>query len=251
MRIALLTDLHANREALEACLAHADRIGVERWAFVGDLVGYGADPGWVVDRVRRYVEAGALAVLGNHDQAAVHGPDRDMNPQAAAAITWTQQRLDEHQRAFLAGLPLAREVDGECLLVHANAWAPAGWEYIQTAADARRSLLAVAHRYTCCGHMHVPALYHVSKDGRVGAFEPVAGTSIPLSPQRRWLIVPGAVGQPRDGIPAACYAILQTAPASIVFYRVPYDWDTAAARIRQAGLPDTFARRLLHGTGQS
>src|SRR5579883_3370780 len=105
MRIALLTDIHANREALEACLGHADEAGVEHYIFLGDYVGYGADPGWVVDTIREYVAKGATALLGNHD-AAVFEDDLRMNEVAEAAIQWTRPKLTREQKDFLRSLPL-------------------------------------------------------------------------------------------------------------------------------------------------
>src|SRR6187399_552592 len=117
--IAILTDIHGNREALEACLAHAERRSIARYVFLGDCVGYGADPGFVVDTVRGFVERGAIALLGNHDSAATGTRER-MNDEAALAIEWTREQLDDSQREFLAGLPLAAEEDDR-LYVHASA----------------------------------------------------------------------------------------------------------------------------------
>jgi diadenosine tetraphosphatase ApaH/serine/threonine PP2A family protein phosphatase len=246
MLLALLTDLHANREALSACLAHALRAQAERYAFLGDLVGYGADPGWVIDTVRSCVGRGAIAVQGNHDAAVVHGPRKTMNAEAQQVIAWTRAQLDESQLAFLAGLPLQVEDDGR-LFVHANAWAPQRWEYILTAFDARSSMAATRCRYTFCGHIHEPTLYHMGADWRASAFTPVAGVGIPLGAQRRWLAIPGSVGQPRDGIPAACYALFNTSTSTITYFRVPYDFDSAARKIHQAGLPERFVVLLEQG----
>jgi diadenosine tetraphosphatase ApaH/serine/threonine PP2A family protein phosphatase len=102
-------------------------------------------------------------------------------------------------------------------------------------------------RLTFCGHMHVPALYHLSEIGKAGDFAPTPGTAVPLSEQRRWLAVPGSAGQPRDGDPAACYAMFDTAARTLAFHRVPYDHDGAAAKVRAAGLPAVLAERLIHG----
>ena len=243
MRIALLTDIHANREAFAACLAHAEHATPDRYAFLGDLIGYGADPGWVVDTVMGYVERGAICVLGNHDQAVCNPPRGAMQPDARRVIDWTRAHLDARQIEFLAGRPLQAE-EGNCLFVHANAWAPGQWEYILSAFDARSSMAATRARVTFCGHTHEPALYNMGRDWRASAFKPVPGTAIPLGTHRRWLAVPGAVGQPRDGILAACYALFDTARGNITFYRVPYDIDTAAAKVRAAGLPEELAMRL-------
>jgi diadenosine tetraphosphatase ApaH/serine/threonine PP2A family protein phosphatase len=239
MRTALLADVHANREALAACLAHAQRSGAQRYAFLGDLVGYGADPRWVLDAVVAAVAQGAIAVLGNHDAAVVHGASPSMNARARRIVEWTRGELEPRHLAFLAALPLTHD-DGEALYVHANAWAPGRWEYVSGTMEAARSLSATARRYTFCGHMHEPALYHAAPDARTAHFVPVPGTAIPLGAHRQWLAIPGSAGQPRDGVPAACYALFDSATASLTYFRVPYDFAAAAAKIRAAGLPEAF-----------
>ena len=142
--------------------------------------------------------------------------------------------------------PVAVE-QGDVLFVHANAWAPLSWDYIQGRADAVRSLHATPRRYTFCGHMHEPQLYHLSGTGKAGEFTPTPGVSIPVPPHRQWLAVPGSAGQPRDGNPAACYAMFDTASATLAFHRVPYDLDAAGAKIIAAGLPLRLAQRLAYG----
>lgn len=246
MRLALLADLHANREATTACLARLRKLGFDQAVLLGDLVGYGADPGWVIDTVQRMVDDGAFAVQGNHDEAVVEGPTAQMHEQARAAIDWTRNQLDAAQLAFLAALPLTVE-DEDRLYVHANAWAPAEWGYIDSPAAAARSLAATPALMTICGHVHEPALYHSRPDGAAGHFKPRAGFPTPLAGSRRWLALPGSVGQPRDGNPAACCALFDTDAATLTFLRVPYDHDASAARIRAAGLPDAFAARLALG----
>jgi diadenosine tetraphosphatase ApaH/serine/threonine PP2A family protein phosphatase len=239
VRTAILTDIHANREALAACLAYAARAGAQRYAFLGDLIGYGADPAWVVSTVMDHVARGAIAVRGNHDDAVVHGPSKRMNAAARRVVEWTRGQLNDAHLEFLAALPLEHEYQDE-LYVHANAWAPQEWAYVESAMEAKRSLNATRCRYTFCGHVHEPALYHLAQDGRAVHFEPEPGVAIPLGALRRWLAIPGSVGQPRDGVPAACYAIFDDAQRTLTYYRVPYDFGSAAEKIRAAGLPETF-----------
>jgi diadenosine tetraphosphatase ApaH/serine/threonine PP2A family protein phosphatase len=246
MKLALITDLHANREAVEAVLEHARSRGAQRYAFLGDFVGYGADPGWVIDCVREHVAHGAIAVLGNHDAAVVQGPLPTMIPEARQVVEWTRAQLNAAQLDFLATLPLS-VTDDDRLFVHANAWAPVDWGYITGRMEAVRSLQATAARYTFCGHMHEPKLYHLTATGKTGDFTPMAGTPIPLSPARRWLVIPGSTGQPRDGNPAACYAMFEPDTATLTFQRVPYDVTGASGKIRAAGLPTRLADRLHHG----
>jgi diadenosine tetraphosphatase ApaH/serine/threonine PP2A family protein phosphatase len=243
----LLADLHANREALEAVTRHASGQRIERYALLGDFVGYGADPGWVVDRVRRMVVEGAIAVQGNHDEAVVRGSRSSMRIDARHSIDWTRGQLDAQQLAFLSTLPLTRSEE-QTFYAHANAWAPAKWSYIETRHDAVRSLHATTCRYTFCGHMHDAMLYHLSATGKGGEFKPVADESIPVPPHRQWLAIPGSVGQPRDNNPAACYAVFDAGQAELTFHRVAYDHEAAAAKVRAAGLPQSLVDRLNDGT---
>jgi diadenosine tetraphosphatase ApaH/serine/threonine PP2A family protein phosphatase len=246
MKIAFLADIHANLEALSACLGHAREQGAERHVFLGDLVGYGADPAAVVDRVAECVERGAVAVRGNHDQAAFEGRSETMNPAAEQAIAWTRSRLSEKQRAFLAGLPLLARQES-MVFVHASARSPSEWIYVSDPLRAAHSLEAAAATYVFSGHVHEPVLYFAGPTSRPVPFRPVPGVPIPVPPRRRWLAIVGAAGQPRDGNTAACYAVLDTDRQALTFFRVPYDWQAAAEKVRAAGLPTRLARRLAHG----
>jgi diadenosine tetraphosphatase ApaH/serine/threonine PP2A family protein phosphatase len=245
MWIGLFSDIHANREALEASLAHARAAGISRFIFLGDYVGYGADPAFAVDTVMREVDAGAVALLGNHD-AAISTGTGGMNHIAAEAIDWTRPRLDRTQSEFLNRLPLTFE-DGNRLFVHASANAPERWEYIISIESASRSFLATRAQATFCGHVHVPELFHLSPTGKLAGFQPVQAVEIPLLAQRRWSAVIGSVGQPRDYNPAACYGALDTERNILVYVRVPYDNETAARKVRDAGLPLLLSSRLIEG----
>jgi len=246
MKLALVTDLHANREAVEAVMAHAADHGAQRYVFLGDFVGYGAEPGWVVDFVSEHVRQGAVAVMGNHDNAVVQGPTPTMVPQAREVVAWTRAQLDDGQLDFLGRLPMS-VTEGDRLYVHANAFAPTQWAYVTSPLEAIRSLLATECRLTFCGHVHEPRLFHLPQNGEAGESTATPGSPIALSADRRWLVIPGATGQPRDGNPAACYAVFETERASVTFHRVPYDHEAAAAKIRAAGLPERLAERLVDG----
>src|SRR6266508_4191791 len=214
MKLALVADIHANLEGLRACLDHAQSQGAERYAFLGDLVGYGADPGPVVDLVRGYVDRGALAVMGNHDAAALAGKSEFMHQAAVQAIPES----------------------------------PSEWIYV---TDPARAAQALAHAapasWVFCSHVHGPVLYTLGAGARPVPFRPVSGVAIPVPAHRRWVAVVGSAGQPRDGNTAACYAMLDTDRPALTFHRVPYDWRPAAAKIRAAGLPEGLARRLERG----
>ena len=246
MKLALLADIHSNLEALGACLSHAEADGAEGFAFLGDLVGYGADPEAVLDIVMARAAAGASVVLGNHDQAAIGQGSQRMHDNAERAIEWTRRRLRPEHAAFLAGLPLTVR-DGERLYVHASAAAPASWIYVSDPLRAEQSMDGGAARYTFCGHVHEPRLYFEGADGRLQPFAPTPGSPIPVPAHRRWLAIVGSCGQPRDGKTAACYALLDDARASLTFHRLPYDHEGAARKVRRAGLPERLAVRLERG----
>jgi diadenosine tetraphosphatase ApaH/serine/threonine PP2A family protein phosphatase len=247
MLIAMFADIHANRQAFSACLSHARGLGAQRTVLLGDYVGYGADPEWTVGKVMDLVENGALAVLGNHDKAVSH-PREQLNVEAKLVIDWTRGELGYAERRFLEELPLTLTDDGR-LYVHSDASSPKSWRYVTSVEDAARSIRATASQVSFCGHVHRSALYTMSANGKVTAFTPVAGSAIQLlrGPGRRWLAVLGSVGQPRDGNPAASYAVLDTNRYELTYCRVPYDAEEAAARIRSKGLPNWLADRLLVG----
>jgi len=233
--IALLADIHANLEALEACLAHARAARADRYAFLGDLVGYGADPAAVVEIVRQHAASGAVVVQGNHD-ASVAGSSRDMDDHAHEAILWTREALDADARGYLASLPLA-VIEGRSCFVHASADRPARWEYVEEGNAARRSVDAAATAWTFSGHVHRQTLYFDGGGTAMGQFKPSPGTAIPVGHNRRWLAIAGSVGQPRERNPAAAYALFDDAGETLTFHRVPYDHHRAARKIRAAGLP--------------
>ncbi|MGE5452228.1 MAG: metallophosphoesterase family protein [Acidobacteriota bacterium] len=250
MKFALLSDLHANKEATEAVWAHAQGQGIDQVILLGDYVDYGADPAWVVDFCRDLVRQGAIAVRGNHDDALDPDTTSRLAEHALPTLQWTQAHLNAEQRQWLLDLPLTAEL-GPCLFAHANVHDPAHWEYLHGRMEASRSLFASDHRYVFCGHVHEPCLYHLSPTGKSGQFWPVEGTPMPLSPARRWLAIPGSLGQPRDGNPAACYATFDVDNGVLTFFRVPYDTEMAAHRVMTSGMPApvslALAERLIHG----
>ena len=245
MIIALLSDIHGNLEALQACLKHATESRAGRYAFLGDLVGYGADPQKVVDIVARYASEGAVVIKGNHDEALARTP-RYMNDSVRAVINWTREKLSKEAKDFLASLPLCVREDEMCF-VHGSAASPERWDYIDSPSAARRSIDAAQATYTFCGHVHDQALYFLAASGKASVFTPFQGSEIPVGRQRRWLAIVGSVGQPRDSNPAAAYAQFDTAHERITFYRVPYDHLAAAEKIRDAGLPLSIAHRVEKG----
>ena len=249
MKLALLSDLHANLRAFDACLAHARAAGATRFAVLGDIVGYGAQPAAVVARVRELAQAGALVVKGNHDEVAASLSEtaRALDQNGAA---WTHAQLDADDLDYLAKLPMTAS-EGSVYLVHASADAPQRWYYVDNERRATASLDAAcadpAIRYVFGGHVHHQTLYFRGSDQRLMRFEPRAEAAIPVPPHRRWIATIGSVGQPRDGSTQAMYALFDQDRAELTFHRVPYDHLAAAQDIRAAGLPESFALRLENG----
>lgn len=246
MKLALVADVHSNLEGLTACLDHARGQGAGEVAFVGDLVGYGADPAAVLDLAMAHAARGALVVRGNHDAAIVDSGADTMNKAAEAAVEWTRAQLGEAHRAFLAGLPLTARRD-DLLLVHASADRPADWTYVVDPLRAGQSMEAGRATWIFSGHVHEPMLYYLGAGGRVLQHRPEPGVAIPVPAHRRWLAIVGSAGQPRDGNTAAAYAILDTDRRTLTFHRVAYEWSRAADKIRAAGLPEGLANRLELG----
>lgn len=249
MKIALLSDIHANLRALDACMDHAAAKGAQRFAVLGDLVGYGAQPAQVVRRMRELVQDGAIVLQGNHDALAVN-PLANADTMDAGGAAWTRAQLEPADLDFLADLPLTA-TDGAVFLVHASADAPLRWLYVDSVPRAEASLQAACTdtqvRYVFGGHVHQQTLYFRGANERLLRFEPTAGAAIPVPAHRHWIATVGSVGQPRDGDTDAMYAIFDTARAELTFHRVAYDHLAAAADVRASGLPEVFAKRLEQG----
>lgn len=244
-----MSDIHANYQALAACLEHAQSQGSQQLAFLGDLVGYGADPGQVLQCIMDLVSKGAVVIKGNHDEMAVN-PSPSAQTLGNSTALWTHQQLSSQQCSFLSTLPMSHEF-GEILLVHASADAPEKWRYVEDQRGATLSLDAATCRpgirYVFGGHVHFQCLYYRGAVGDLMKFEPTAGVAIPLPRHRYWLSTIGSVGQPRDGDNRAMYAIFDTDGRKLTFHRVPYRYQEAASAIRKAGLPEFFAQRLELG----
>ena len=249
MRLALLSDVHANIQALEACVAHARAQQAQRFVFLGDMVGYGADPGAVVDRIIQLTEEGALAIQGNHDAMAVT-PPVEVKTVGDSTATWTHRELLPDQRDWISRLPLTVQHES-ALFVHASANDPHLWRYVYDARAARDSLDGAAAwpgvQYVFGGHVHLQTLYYQGAGGNLMPFAPQPGIGIPVPKHRKWLATVGSAGQPRDGNTHAMYALFDMGRAQLTFHRVAYDHLAAAAAIRRVGLHEFFADRLEKG----
>ena len=247
MRYLVLSDIHANLEALETVLAAASSEGYDEVVVLGDLVGYGADPNAVVQRVRA-LEPVAV-IRGNHDKVAAGLESADgFNPTAQRSAAWTRQTLSADNLEYLASLdmgPLA--IDEHTVICHGS---PVDEDiYIFGAADVSEALSVTERRLCLFGHTHLPMATVVSEDGDLELIfqGPRERQSISFRPGCRYLINPGSVGQPRDGDPRAAYAVLDVEQGEIEISRVQYPVEAAAEKILAAGLPQILAQRLLIG----
>ena len=239
MRVAVLSDIHANLGALDAVLASLGSIDAI-W-HLGDVVGYGPEPDVVVERLR---SLGAVGVRGNHDAAAVGLIDVDwFNPDARAAMEWTRRRIGEPTRAWLAALP-ERRVEGDFSLAHGSPRDPT-WEYVVSLPIARANLAILTTPFGLHGHTHLPMAW-AERDGRVEAIAPGPGSTFPLTDGRA-LLNPGSVGQPRDGDPRAGYLVIDEDAGLCTWQRVPYDIPPVQRAMLDAGLPRRLAERLGFG----
>ncbi len=239
MRLAVLSDIHANLAALDA--VRADLPPVDETWVLGDIVGYGPQPNEVI---RALQELGARSVMGNHDGATIGTVDVGwFNPDAARAIAWTETAVDENARAYLATLPEVRR-EGELTAVHGSPRDPT-WEYITGPGIAAENLGAFDTRICLHGHTHVPIVFRAD-DGRMEVVPATPEAPVTIATARA-LINPGSVGQPRDGNPAASYLVLDTQAGTAEFRRVAYDVAATQRLMRQAGLPPRLAERLSYG----
>jgi diadenosine tetraphosphatase ApaH/serine/threonine PP2A family protein phosphatase len=244
MRYLVLTDIHANLEALEACLADAAARRCDRALVLGDLVGYGADPNAVIDTLR---ELDPVAIVrGNHDKVAsgLEGSD-GFNSVARSAVQWTFDELTMEHRTWLAQLPKGpHQVSDMLEICHGSPFDEDA--YIFDELDAARALKASGRPLCIFGHTHCPAVFELSSAGLDGA-GPTADSRIQLVDGSRYLVNPGAVGQPRDGDARAAYAIVDDVARSVDFIRVGYAIEVTQTKIVKAGLPEVLAHRLAVG----
>jgi diadenosine tetraphosphatase ApaH/serine/threonine PP2A family protein phosphatase len=239
VRVAVLSDIHANPVALDAVLGAVGSVDAV-WQ-LGDVVGYGPDPDGVVDRL---TTIGALGVAGNHDLAALGGPEIDwFNPDAKAAMEWTRGRIDDRTKAWLAALPTTLAAGG-MTLVHGSPRDPV-WEYVTSTPVARASFAVLETPIALHGHTHLPMAW-ADRDGLIEAIAPGPGSSFRLD-GTPVLLNPGSVGQPRDGDPTASWLEIDTEAGLATWHRIAYDIETVRSAMLDVGLPRRLADRLRVG----
>jgi diadenosine tetraphosphatase ApaH/serine/threonine PP2A family protein phosphatase len=246
MRYLVLSDIHANLEALDTCLAHAREKGFDKALILGDLVGYGADPNAVISCIQ---ELEPLAMIrGNHDKIALNLSEADdFNVTARSAARWTYGALTDANRTWLAALPQGPvAVDDLVEICHGSPFDVDA--YIFDELDALRGLRAASRPLCLFGHTHSPVTFYLT-GGRLGADSPGTNgeTALTIEDDVHYLLNPGSVGQPRDGDPRAAYAIVDVDAKRVELFRLLYPVEVAQEKIVKAGLPEVLARRLASG----
>jgi len=246
MRYLVISDIHANLEAYETVMAEAQPLSYEKVLVLGDLVGYGADPNAVCDRVRAL--APHALIRGNHDKvgSGVESPE-GFNAVARSAIRWTFDNLSQGNREWLASLPAGPMVVDDLIeICHGTPFDEDA--YVFDDLDALRAMHSARRPLCLFGHTHVQVGHFLSRDqfGLATADEQRPLT-IALDDVNRYLVNPGSVGQPRDGDPRAGFGIVDTAAREMTIYRVEYPISKAQARILEEGLPEVLAQRLALG----
>ena len=241
MRTLVISDIHANIDALEAVLTAAGE--VEATWCLGDLVGYGPNPNECILRIRHIPNL--ICLLGNHDAASIDMIDvTSFNYEARDAILWTQQVLTTSNKEYLKSLPNSSEA-GQFTLVHGSPRQPI-WEYLLDTYTATQNFSFFDSPYCLVGHSHVPVIYHLLDGSNSATLAVLKANQVrQLSP--RAILNPGSVGQPRDRDPRASYAILDTDELTWVIHRVPYDIRAVQARMQELEMPERHIRRLASG----
>lgn len=242
MQVAVLSDIHSNRHALEAVLADVARSAARELWCLGDVVGYGADPN---DCVRLVREHAAVCLAGNHDLGVAGSlPLDQFSPGAALAAEWTREVIDAECRDWLATLAPSGEREGVALF-HGSPLDPV-WEYVMSVLLADRCFDAFGARTGLIGHSHVACSFE-RREGEPATGGPRRAEELGDLADGRWLLNPGSVGQPRDGDPRAAWLLLDLTAQTASWRRTEYDVDGAASAIRAARLPDSLAERLQYG----
>lgn len=242
MRIAVVTDIHSNRQALEAVLADARAADVDELWCLGDVVGYGGDPDACAELIRQNA---SVCLAGNHDLAVIGAiPLESFSDVARRAAEWTESRISQETRTYLQSLAPADETHGVSLF-HGSPRDPV-WEYVLSPLQADLGFDVQRHDVCLVGHTHVALYYHRPLGGETSGETQHAGDELDLS-SGLWLVNPGSAGQPRDGDARAAWLELDTDRWSARYRRVPYDVSSAAWAIRAARLPHSLADRLSHG----
>jgi predicted phosphodiesterase len=243
MRLAFISDIHANLEALEAVLEDISKNNIDEVICLGDIVGYGANPNECVEIVSQRCP---VSILGNHDAAAVELlSTQHFNIHAKIAIEWTSQTLKAANRTFLASLPVKKTRDF-MTLVHATPYEPNMWYYITDLQEAAFNFQFFNNRICLVGHTHFPRII-VLERGEEICVHPEQSFTYKNSDNVRMLVNIGSVGQPRDRNPKSSYGILDTELCEFQIHRVAYDVEKAQAKMKKIKMPEFLVNRLADG----
>ena len=241
MKIALISDIHSNLEAFQAVMASFAGHDIEKVMFLGDIVGYGANPNECIDLLRSVAD---YYIAGNHDYAAVDKTDISyFNPYAQEAVLWTQEVLTRENALFLSSLPLADALY-DFMIVHSTPLHPELWDYVVYVSDAQIGFRNFAQQLCFIGHSHHPGIFVQDRAGRISAEDQL---TIKVKESNRYIINIGSVGQPRDGNPLSSYGLYDTDTNEYCLIRVEYNIALAQQKILAAGLPRFLAERLSVG----
>jgi len=242
LRIAIISDIHGNREALDTVLAEIDTLECEKIFCLGDVVGYGPDPGYCVDRIAERCE---VCLAGNHEYAVLENINIDyFNAHARQATLWTRDQLSPEQLARIQAYPLTHKW-GKCTFVHGTLDYPEQFDYIQSAYDAHLSLLRLETRVCFIGHSHVPVAFQQMREDNTIRY--TMDLEVDLTGAVKSIVNVGSVGQPRDGNPRASFATFDVESEIVRLHRIPYDFTSTQVKIMEAGLPEFLAERLAVG----
>ena len=239
MRYAILSDVHGNLEALEAILKALKKEGIDRYLFVGDAVGYGANPNECVEIIKSLADK---AVAGNHDWGVLEKTPLDyFNPYAKEALKWTMEELKPENKEYLSQLPLVVE-EKDFTIVHATLEKPEEWEYVYTTYEAHCNIQIQKTQVCFYGHSHIPI--HFAENEHISfSRDPV----VEIKENWKYFINIGSVGQPRDGDPRACCVIFDSEKKIVKYIREEYKISVAQEKIWKAGLPAILGERLAYG----
>jgi predicted phosphodiesterase len=241
VRIALISDIHGNIEALTAVCKDIESRGIDRIFCLGDIVGYGCNPLECIEVVKERCE---VILMGNHDQVAAGDFELEhYNNAAKTSAMWTREQLDDSATQFLMNLPMEHRI-GDILFVHSSPWQPEEWHYIMTREDAKIAFNSFTEQLCFYGHTHMPMIFCDADDGNI---RQQIGHDIFPDDEARYLVNIGSVGQPRDDDPRACYVSVNIEDKAIDLHRVEYDIVSAQRKMTDFNFPEILIERLAAG----
>ena len=240
MKLAIISDIHANLEALEVVMRDIELQQAEKVICLGDTIGYGADPIPCLELAEQRCD---IRLMGNHEYAVLGKlPSQQINKTAKIALSWTQHQMEDNAMSRIAGLPMTASLN-DLFFVHASPWEPDRWRYVLSVGEADAAFKSFDQRICFNGHSHLPMIFASSED----QIRVKAGHHFQPNEETRYIVNVGSVGQPRDNDPRACYVTYDTAEDEIEYHRVDYDIAKAQHKMRQAELPAMLIQRLQSG----